>query len=151
MNESSGALLDAPAREGATCGDPIVALLATARTIQERYEGVLEGVGLSVARYQALEALVRAGAPVTLGELAGHLCCVRSNITQLVDRLEGDGLVQRASDPGDRRAVRAVVTEQGARQYAAGAEAVARLKADLVGRLSGEEWARLERALVALR
>jgi DNA-binding MarR family transcriptional regulator len=151
MNESSAALLDRPPRTGATCDDPIVVLLATARGVQERYEGALEAVGLSAPRYQALEALVRAAAPVTLGELAGHLCCVRSNITQLVDRLESDGLVQRASDPGDRRAVRAVVTEQGARQYAAGAEAVGRLKADLVGRLSREEWTQLQHALLALR
>ena len=48
--------------------------------------------------------------PISLSELAEKLTCVRSNVTQLVDRLEADGLAKRADDPADRRAVRAKVT-----------------------------------------
>jgi DNA-binding MarR family transcriptional regulator len=48
-------------------------------------------VELSPPKYSALNQLVLAGRPLMLGELAARLTCVRSNITQLVDRLEADG------------------------------------------------------------
>ena len=126
-------------------------LLEAARSIQERLERALEGVGLSSAKFQALEALVQAHEPLTLGELAGRLRCVRSNITQLVDRLESDGLVRRVDDPSDRRAVRAVVTELGAERQAAGTAAIAQLHADLAARLDPAERVLFHRVLSALR
>ena len=45
-------------------------------------------------------------------------------MTQLVDRLEADGLVERVADPDDRRAVRARVTTLGERRFAAGTQAI---------------------------
>src|SRR6478735_3002007 len=53
------------------------------------------------------------GESLPLGQLAERLSCVKSNITQLVDRLEADGLVSRAPDPHDRRARLAVMTPAG--------------------------------------
>jgi DNA-binding MarR family transcriptional regulator len=126
-------------------------LLEAARSIQERLEGVLEGVGLSSAKYQALEALAQAREPLTLGELAGRLKCVRSNITQLVDRLEADGLVRRVDDPADRRTVRAVVTALGTERQAAGAAAIGRLQAELAARVDPAERELFHRVLSALR
>jgi MarR family transcriptional regulator for hemolysin len=131
--------------------DGIFVLLDAARNLQARLEAALEGVGLSGAKYLALEHLVRSGEPLTLGELAGCLKCVRSNITQLVDRLEADGLVQRVDDPGDRRAIQARVTPLGAERYAAGAKAVREVQAELVARVAPEERAVLHRVLSALR
>ena len=66
----------------------------------------LAGVGLSNAKFEALSVLVSQDRPISLSELAEKLTCVRSNVTQLVDRLEADGLVKRTDDPADRRAVR---------------------------------------------
>lgn len=125
-------------------------LLEAARNIQERLETALEGVGLSSAKYQALEAMVQAREPLTLSELAGRLKCVRSNITQLVDRLEVDGLVRRVDDPADRRAVRAVVTDLGAERRAAGATAIGRLQSELAARVDPAERALFHRVLSAL-
>ena len=45
---------------------------------------------------------------------------MKSNVTQLVDRLEADGLVTRAADPSDRRSRLAVITEMGKSAYARG-------------------------------
>jgi DNA-binding MarR family transcriptional regulator len=135
---------------GETQGGSMFVLLEAARSIQERLERALEGVGLSSAKYQALEALVRAHEPLTLGELAGRLQCVRSNITQLVDRLEADGLVRRVDDPADRRAVRAVVTDLGAERQAAGVAAIGRLQAELAERVDPAERALFHRVLSAL-
>ena len=41
--------------------------------------------------------------------LAERLTCAKSNVTQLVDRLEADGLVRRKLDPSDRRSRLAIV------------------------------------------
>ncbi|MHB1225886.1 MAG: MarR family winged helix-turn-helix transcriptional regulator [Gemmatimonadaceae bacterium] len=132
-------------------GSPMLVLLEAAQSIQGRLEGVLDEVGLSSAKYQALDALVAAQEPLTLSELAGRLKCVRSNITQLVDRLEADGLVKRVNDPSDRRAVRAVVTELGAERRAAGAEAIGKLQAELASRVAPADRALFHRVLSALR
>jgi len=139
---------DAASAEGQ--GESMFLLLEAARRVQERLEGELEAIGLSMAKYAALEALVAAREPLTLSELAGRLRCVRSNITQLVDRLEADGLVQRVSDPADRRAIRAVVTELGAARRAAGAETMSRLQAELADRVDPAVRQPLQRALSAL-
>lgn len=129
----------------------MLVLLEAAQSIQDRLESVLDEVGLSSAKYQALDALVTAREPITLSELAERLKCVRSNITQLVDRLEADGLVRRENDPADRRAVRAVVTELGAERRAAGAEAIGRLQSELASRVAPADRALFHRVLSALR
>jgi DNA-binding MarR family transcriptional regulator len=129
----------------------LVLLLETARSIQDRYESMMEEVGLTPAKFQAIDVLARAGEPLTLGEFASRLKCVRSNITQLVDRLEADGLVKRVHDPADRRAVLAVVTPLGLERQDAGAKVVARLEDDLSERVAPRERALLHRLLGALR
>jgi DNA-binding MarR family transcriptional regulator len=129
----------------------MVMLLEAAQSIQERLEGALSEVGLTSAKYQAIDALARAGEPLTLGELAGRLKCVRSNITQLVDRLEADGLVKRVDDPADRRAVRAIVTPLGMDRRAAGTTAVGQLQDEIAARVAPTERAAFHRALAALK
>ena len=73
--------------------------------IQDRLEGAVAETGLSLAKLNALRHLVEAGEPMALGQLAEKIACVKSNVTQLVDRLENDGLVRRVPDPNDRRSV----------------------------------------------
>jgi DNA-binding MarR family transcriptional regulator len=127
------------------------ALLEAAGKVQEKLEAALDEVGLSPAKYQALDALVRAGEPLALSELAGCLKCVRSNITQLTDRLESDGLVKRVNDPTDRRAIRAVVTPLGAERHAAGARVIRTLKERFAARVSPADRQAFWRVLSALR
>ena len=104
--------------------------------VEARLEEALAGVKLSGAKHAALCVLVTHDQPISLSELAEKLTCVRSNITQLVDRLEADGLVKRIDDPADRRAVRAEVTRLGRERYSAGTKVVnAVLKDVSAGRL----------------
>jgi DNA-binding MarR family transcriptional regulator len=91
----------------------LMGLLHTAAAAQAEVEGKLATIGLSLAKLLALQALADAGGAVQLGQLAERLSCVRSNITQLVDRLEADGFVARKSDPTDRRTRLAVLTAAG--------------------------------------
>lgn len=95
-------------------------ILHAARAIEERTEAALATAGLSMAKQSALTKLVEAGEPLTLSDLAARLSCVRSNMTQLIDRLEADGLVRRVDDPADRRVVRAELTPLGRRRQAEG-------------------------------
>lgn len=123
MNNTVAEVTSHPGRECRMTG-AMMALLNAARSVQEQLESVLSAIGLSPAKFQALDALVRVGQPIALSELAGHLKCVRSNITQLADRLETDGLIERVDHPSDRRTIRAVVTPLGVERHAAGVQAV---------------------------
>ncbi len=58
--------------------------------------------GLSLADLHALRALRELG-EVPISRLGAELGIRPSNATNLVDRLEGAGLVERGADPADRR------------------------------------------------
>jgi len=111
---------------------------------------VLAGVGLSLPKYSVLSELVAAGKPLSLSELATRLSCVRSNMTQLVDRLEADGLVKRVDDPSDRRAVKAMITAQGRDRQSAGATEVAKLHEEFSTRVGDADRDAVGRMLSAL-
>jgi DNA-binding MarR family transcriptional regulator len=76
---------------------------------------------------------------------------VRSNVSQLVDRLEADGLVRRVEDPRDRRCVRAALTDLGRERQAAGAKRLESVRDQIVEVLSEVDRGALERALERLR
>jgi DNA-binding MarR family transcriptional regulator len=113
----------------------LIAVLGAAEELQQRLEDALVAVGLSVSKFDAMEQLIQAEEPMTLGHLAGRLHCVRSNVTQLVDRLEADGLVQRGSCREDRRAVRARLTPLGLERHAAGLQAIRAVQQEVADRL----------------
>ena len=115
--------------------DLLACVLHVANVIQDRLETALEPTGLSLAKLGALRHLAEANAPLALGQLAERIACVKSNVTQLVDRLETDQLVRRVPDPSDRRSVRAEITDEGRARYEAGMEAVRAAEAELVAEL----------------
>lgn len=142
-----------PNQQGDRGGEdlPLVFSVVNAgRAVEQRLEETLAPVGLSLAKFGALTHLLEADKPLSLSECAKKMSCVRSNITQLMDRLEADGLVRRVEDPLDRRAVRAVVTPLGAERQAAGAKEVARVEAELAETLTGMDRGRLRRTLSAI-
>jgi DNA-binding MarR family transcriptional regulator len=99
------------------------ALLRTQHLYLARLDAALEAQGLSNAKFAALQVLAAADEPLPLWQLAERLACARSNITQLADRLEADGLVQRLPDVADRRSKRAAITEEGRRRFQLGVKA----------------------------
>ena len=125
------------------------ALLHAAQAVSDQLEAALNEHGLSMAKMSALTKLSEAGEPLTLSELASRLSCVRSNITQLVDRLEADGLVRRVDDASDRRSVRAELTALGIEKQKAGAEATTRVQEELSKKVSEADMSALESALEA--
>jgi len=118
-------------------------LLHAASSVESFVESKLSSVGLSIPKLAALNRLVEAGDSLPLGQLADRLACVKSNVTQLIDRLEADGLVTRAPDPGDRRSRLAVITEQGRKAYTEGARIKRTAEEQLFSVLSVDDAARL--------
>lgn len=116
--------------------DLLSTVLHTAAAIQDRLEAALEPTGLSLAKLGALRHLAEANEPLPLGQLAERIACVKSNVTQLVDRLESDELVRRVPDPSDRRSVRAEITDEGRLKYQAGIEALSVAEDELVSELA---------------
>src|SRR5262245_56859492 len=116
--------------------------------IEERFENALEPLGLSLAKFGCLANLVEAGEALPLRTLADRCACVRSNMTQLVDRLEAEKLVIRADDPHDRRSVRAALTSEGRARHAAALKVIRQVERELFSRLSAK---RSEDMLESLR
>jgi DNA-binding MarR family transcriptional regulator len=117
----------------------LIALLHTAYAAQAEVEAKLSALGLSLPKLLALKALSDAGESLPLGQLAERLSCVKSNITQLVDRLETDGLVAREADPADRRTRLAVLTAAGRKACKDGARLQLETERELLTTLTRDE------------
>ncbi|MEV0664867.1 MarR family winged helix-turn-helix transcriptional regulator [Actinomadura luteofluorescens] len=85
---------------------------------------VADEVGMTAAQVVALRELSE---PITARELSHRMACEASNATFLVDRLEGQGLVERRPHPTDRRAKQIALTPDGERRRA---DVLERLDAD---------------------
>ena len=125
-------------------------LLHASQRVEAQLESALSQSGLSIAKLGVLRHLVAAGEPLPLGKLAERMSCVKSNITQLVDRLEADGLVARLGDPSDRRSVLAEITPDGRERFTRGADIVEAIEADVFGSLAPEDRERLESTLLLI-
>ncbi|MEI5101035.1 MarR family transcriptional regulator [Streptomyces sp. PmtG] len=97
-----------------------------------------------------LDTLAFGGSPRRLTELTKTEQITQPAITQLVTRLERDGLVERHPDPSDGRAVLVHITEEGRRVGRSRHEDRTRHLEPLVARLTPEERDALARALPAL-
>jgi DNA-binding MarR family transcriptional regulator len=116
-----------------------------------RLETALEPLGLSLAKLGVLSKLAAAGEPLPLRLLAAECGCVRSNITQLMDRLEAEKLVRRSDDPKDRRSIRAELTPEGKTRQAAGLRALDKAEQDLFAPLAPRDRKSLLALLRSLR
>jgi len=128
----------------------VASLLDTAEAVESRLEAAVSPLGLSLAKLGVLHPLAEAREPLPLSELAQRTHCVRSNITQLVDRLEKDGLVRRRPDPDDRRGVLAALTPAGEQAYTKGMRALVDAQHAIVRALSAGDAKSLQSALDAL-
>ncbi len=128
----------------------VFSLLGAAGAVEARLEAAVSPLGLSLAKLGLLRLLAEAKQPLPLSELAQHQHCVRSNITQIVGRLEKDGLVRRRADAADRRSVRAALTPAGERAYARGMRALTQEQRAIAGALRTTEAGNLQAILEVL-
>jgi DNA-binding MarR family transcriptional regulator len=104
---------------------------------------------LSMTVASTLATLERFG-PRRLTELAAVEGVSQPGMTQIVSRLEREGLAERRSDPTDGRAVIVRITEAGRAELARRREAQAKRLAELLAELPEEDRAAIAAALPAL-
>ncbi len=77
-------------------------------------DGALRPLGLTFARYEALVLLsFTARGELPLGKMGQRLMIHPTSVTNIVDRLDEDRLVERVPHPSDRRATLARITPKG--------------------------------------
>lgn len=121
-------------------------LMRATRTLRRRWHGVLEPWGLSPHQARALRAVGDADG-LRVSDLAGALRIAPRSATEVVDGLQGRGLVERVPDPADRRAVLVRLTAAGRETRAAVEQARSADAEDLFARLDADERAQLARLL----
>lgn len=127
------------------------AVLHAAHAVEEEVEAKLNAIGLSAAKLAALRALSDAGESLPFSQLADRLSCVKSNITQLVDRLEAEGFVARRADPRDRRTRLAALTSAGRKAVKEGTRVFEVAEREVFSRLSRDEAHQLHALLGKMR
>lgn len=95
-------------------------LLLIGRKIMMELDAALENVGLSAAKLWALKPLIEADDNLGVTQLADCMGSGKSNATQIIDRMEAEGLVRRVPNPDDRRSILLEVTEEGLARYQTG-------------------------------
>ena len=108
-----------PVARPLTARDPRLApwrafLLAHARVSRRLDEELRAEHDVSFAEYDALLTIAQApGRRIRMGQLAEEVLLSKSGVTRLIDRLVGDGLVERSACLADARGAEAVLTERG--------------------------------------
>ena len=94
--------------------DAAATLIRAAGVATGHIDRLLRPHGLTFARYEVLLLLswARTGA-MPLGRMRDRLMIHQAAVTNLVDRLESDGLVRRVPHPRDRRTTLAEITAKG--------------------------------------
>jgi DNA-binding MarR family transcriptional regulator len=89
-------------------------IVRTAEILQRAIGEFLGGFGLSAVQYNVLRILRGAGpAGATCSQIGKRMLTHDPDITRLLDRMEARGLIARARDGADRRAVITRITETG--------------------------------------
>jgi MarR family transcriptional regulator, organic hydroperoxide resistance regulator len=117
-----------------------------AANLKQRGREILTQYPITPPQFVALQWLLEEG-DLTIGELSHKMYLACSTITDLVDRMERNGLVARVKDKQDRRVVRIHLLEKGERIIA---EVIAKRQHDLsevLQNFSDEEIVFLEKCL----
>jgi DNA-binding MarR family transcriptional regulator len=93
---------------------------------------LVEGLGLTSARWQILGAIIAAERPQPVAWLARDLGANRQNVQRIVNDLNKEGFVTFETNPHHRRAQLVVLTEKGEQTF----DAAMRLQAPWINSLS---------------
>ena len=135
----------------ATAMAAVTSIMRVQQIIQSAVDGALRPHGLTFARYEALVLLCfsqRGSLPMrVMGE---RLQLHPTSVTNIVDRLEADGLVRRLPHPTDRRTTLVEITEAGRKLRQVATDAVTAVDFGLRG-LTDRQTDRLTDLLAKVR
>jgi DNA-binding MarR family transcriptional regulator len=121
------------------------------RRASSRARGRLAAEGeLTISQYHLLEPLLRAEAPLGVGELACAAGVSAPTATRMLAGLERDGIVERRGCPRDRRVVHVALTAAGAERMARKRERIQARHEELYRSLEPGERAQAARLLERL-
>jgi DNA-binding MarR family transcriptional regulator len=108
--------------------------------------------GLRFIDYSVLRVLQKSGPPYQVSPTKLSEVVVRSTggMTQILDRLEFEGLVERSADPSDRRKVIVSLTKKGLALTKRANRVYVERKSDLLAVLSDDEFDRVDDAVRTL-
>jgi DNA-binding MarR family transcriptional regulator len=129
-----------------------VRLLRAVRPIEAELRRRLDRqFGVTLPKFDVMAALARREAGMTMTEVSRFLMVSNGNVTGLVDRLVGEGLVMRIANEKDRRATFVRLTPKGLRLFATMAEAHERWVNEILAAFSDAESETMIGLLDALR
>ncbi|BAD76954.1 transcriptional regulator (MarR family) [Geobacillus kaustophilus HTA426] len=117
-----------------------------AANLKQRGREILTNYPITPPQFVALQWLLEEG-DLTVGELSNKMYLACSTTTDLVDRMERNGLVARVRDEHDRRVVRIRLLEKGERIIEEVIEKRQRDLASVLESFSDEEIVVFERCL----
>jgi MarR family transcriptional regulator, organic hydroperoxide resistance regulator len=127
--------------------------LARTADVLQRWEVILlKPVELTASQYNILRILRGAGTEGhRCAEIGARMITRDPDITRLLDRLERRGLVRRAREARDRRAVTTRITEAGLKLLAELDEPIESTQRKILGHMSRGDLETLNRLLEAVR
>jgi DNA-binding MarR family transcriptional regulator len=117
--------------------------------IRKRGRDILADFEITPPQFNALLVLAETSG-LTMGELCDHLYLACSTATDLIDRMERNGLITRERDTLDRRVIRLKMTPKGHQIIAEVMEARCRYLAGILERVDEPEKERLLESLKTL-
>lgn len=125
------------------------ALIGFARALNARLRETPNGTGLALAELNVLAGIEK-GYDLS-STLVRKLLLDAPRVSRIVEGFVASGFVTREPDPDDRRRCRLRLTTTGAEYLARGRAELALAMEDLLGGLTDEERAGLERAVPGMR
>jgi DNA-binding MarR family transcriptional regulator len=107
--------------------------------------------GITLPRFDLMAQLERHPQGLRMGELSKRMMVTGGNVTGITDQLEQEQLVERVTDPKDRRAFSVMLTPAGRRAFAEMAVVHEGWIAELLKDVSGEDKGTLIRLLSAMK
>lgn len=92
----------------------VLNLTYTASWLRAKQEEFFNSFGITASQFNILRILRgQAGKSITGQEIKSRMLERNSDISRLLDRLDGKGLIKRSKCPSDRRASDVVITKEG--------------------------------------
>lgn len=117
--------------------------------IKKRGRDILSDFEITTPQFLTLVVL-KDKPGITMGELCERLYLACSTATDLIDRMEKNGYLERNRDPDDRRVIRLSITEKGQNIIDQVINARRRYVESILSQLTQEEIDQLERSLEKL-
>ena len=126
-------------------------LLSCTMAIEKDLQRRFAALDMSLPRFDVLAALDRHPEGMPMGALSRALLVSNGNVTQLVQKLAGDGWVEIRTAPSDRRSSIVRLSDRGRADFAILARAHQKWIEEMVGGLGFQERERLYSALGTLK